>query len=154
MNTTLDNSKQSIQIIQPSKLLGAAFCPTNRHLHGSRHGRLFCRIRRAFIEYHGYIRIQSRLDLHRALGVEKYFISINRGLEFNAGFRDFSQITQAEHLKAARVGQNRLIPAHKTMQPPMLLDHIHAGSQHQVKRIPQQNLHPNLVQGRRHHALD
>ena len=46
---------------------------------------------------------------------------------------------QAEHLIAAGVGQNRTVPAHKTVQAPEAFDSIVAGAQIEMIRIGQED---------------
>ena len=48
---------------------------------------------------------------------------------------------QAEHLKAARIGQDRALPAHEAVQAvAMQADDLGTGPQHQVKGIAEHDL--------------
>lgn len=56
------------------------------------------------------------LDFHGLLRRQKQLVAVDRALESHAFFGDFAQIAQAEHLKAARVGEDGFVPANKLVQ--------------------------------------
>jgi hypothetical protein len=59
---------------------------------------------------------------------------------------DLAQRRKAEHLEPAAVGQNRPLPAHKTMQPAQPRDTLVAWAQVQVVGVAQNNLEAELLQ--------
>ena len=154
VHTTLNNAKQRIRILQTGKLIQRTFCPAQRQLHRFARGFYIRRIRRAFVKLHHDVRIEYGLNLHRAFGRQKQLVAIHRRAERHALLGDFAQIAQAEHLKTARIGQNRLVPIHKLMQTAVHLHHIHARTQPQVKSIAQNNLCIDFAQHIGCHALD
>ena len=52
------------------------------------------------------------------------------GFEGHAFFGDFAQITQAEHLKAARIGEDGFVPANKLVQAAKLADDVQPRRSH------------------------
>ncbi len=66
--------------------------------------------------------------------------------ELDALVRDLTIIGQAEHLKPARVGQNRTVPAHKAVQSPHLCHQIRSGTQVEVVGVAQDQLRSQFAQ--------
>lgn len=71
----------------------------------------------------------------------------------NALFLDFAHGTQAEHLKAARIGQYWALPTHELMQAAKLFHDVQAWAHPQMKGVAQNNLGIDLVQIARRHAF-
>ncbi len=88
------------------------------------------RIRRTFVKNHDNIGAEVVLDANRGFRVKVNRAAIHRRLKSNPLFRDFAQFTEAPDLKAARVRQDRPLPAGKIVQVAMGLHHLGAGTQH------------------------
>lgn len=69
-------------------------------------------------------------------------------------FRDLAHGTQAPHLKAARVGQDGLVPLLKAMQTTKGLHDVQAGAHPQVEGVAQNDLCAHFFEAARHHTLD
>ena len=67
---------------------------------------------------------------------------------------DLAQRTEAEDLEAARVGEDRAVPAHEAMQAAVLLDHLEPGTQPEMERIAEHDLRADGSQLMRRHRLD
>ena len=61
-------------------------------------------------------------------------------LKRNALLRHLAQISEAHHLKPAAIGQNRLVPIHKLVQPAQVGNPLGCRAQHQMISIAQQNI--------------
>ena len=72
----------------------------------------------------------------------------------HAFFGDLAQVTEAEHLEAARIGQDRLVPADEVVQATEGADDIKARSQPQVKGVAKDDLGTGFVQAVGRHGLD
>src|SRR5689334_8855596 len=109
VHAALYNSEQRVAIAFMRTL--RALGPAQRELH--RITRLFeiSRIWRALVEHHDDVGIKHPLDAHGLLGREKARITIDRRLEAHPLFRDLPQLAEAVYLVAARVGQDRAVPA-------------------------------------------
>ena len=68
--------------------------------------------------------------------------------------RYFARFRQAEHLEAAGIRQQGFIPVHEAVQAAVTLDDLHAGTQHQVERVAEDDLAAQQRQFLRGHALD
>ena len=112
------------------------------------------RIRRAFVEHHHDVGIEHALDLHRDLGREEQLVAVDRRRESDAVFADLAQRAEAEHLEAARIGENRPLPAHEAVQPAVRRDDVDARAQPQVKRVAQDDLRADVEQFVGRHRLD
>jgi hypothetical protein len=58
----------------------------------------------------------TALDAHRLLGGEQQLVAVDRRGEAHAFLADLAHLAQAEHLEAAGVGQDGLVPAVERMQ--------------------------------------
>ena len=67
---------------------------------------------------------------------------------------DLAHGPQAPDLKAARVGQDGLVPLLKTVQAAKALHDVQPRAHPQVKGVAQNNLRPHVVQAARQHAFD
>ena len=63
-------------------------------------------------------------------------------------------MTQAEHLEAAAIGQDRPVPTHKRMQATQLGHTLRAGAQRQVIGVAQDDLGATLLEFVRRDRLD
>ena len=71
-------------------------------------------VRRAVVEGHDDVRAELMLDVDGELRREKVRGAVDVGLEGDAVVGDLAQVAEAEHLKAAGVGEHRAIPRDKT----------------------------------------
>ena len=106
--------------------------PAQRQAHGAL--RLLCRARQlhAFVELHLDVGAEQALDFHRALRGQFVARPVDMRLEGRALFADLPQLGEAHHLKAARVGQDRMGPVHEPVQPAERVDPLGPGRKHQV----------------------
>ena len=74
------------------------------------------RIGRALVEGHGHIRPEGHLDLGGMFRGHVDGASIAGVSEHHPTVIDLVQVPQAEHLKAAGVGEHRAVPAHEPVQ--------------------------------------
>src|SRR6185369_16650886 len=79
---------------------------------------------RAVIEAHGDVGPQRALHIHRICGCEVHLTAIDGRSETHPLLADLAQFGEAEHLEAARVGEDGFLPVHEAMQPPMCLDDL------------------------------
>ncbi len=93
------------------------------------------------------------LDLHRNLGRQEQLVAIDRRREFHAFFGNLAHCPQRKHLKPARIGQNRLVPAHETMQSIEFADGVGAGSQPKMEGITENDLRADVLEFDRRHGL-
>ena len=101
---------------------------------------------RALVEDHHDVGIERALDLHRDLGCQQQLVAVDGRREFDAFLGDLAHGPQAEHLEAAGVGQDRLLPTHESMQSTMSFDDIGTRTQPQVKRVPEDDLRADFVE--------
>src|SRR5271170_4395129 len=115
-----------------------------RPLHGAQHGRprhfITDRIRRALIENHGNVAAKSQLRVNRRLRRKQMRVAIQVRAKEYALIANLAIVVQAEHLKAAGVGQDRPVPRHKPMQPAQLLDQFRTRSQEQMISVGENDL--------------
>ncbi len=131
-----------------------ALGPAQRQLHRTPRHVLVSGIRRAFIEDHHDIRAQVTLDLHRLFRPHEDFCAIYRRREVDALLLDLAHRAQAEHLKAARVGEDRPLPLHEVVQVPMALDHFSARAQPEMEGVAQNDLRSDRLDVTWQHAFD
>ena len=94
------------------------------------------------------------MDLNRALRREFDPGAVKMRLEHHSVFVEHPQLGERHDLKAARIGQNRLVPVHEPMQPAETVNHFGAGPEHQMIGITQQDLRAGRRDGLRRHCLD
>ena len=128
--------------------------PPHRHAHRGRHRLLISRQRRAFVETHDDIGSQQPLDFHAGFRRQHVFRAVDMAGEGHALFGQLAQTGQRHHLKAARIGQDRAVPVHETVQPAQTRDAFRAGPQHQVIGVAQQDVGPGRAHRFRQHRLD
>ena len=159
VHAALDDAEQRVGIAQAVELVARAPRPAQRHAH--RAGRFLDRGRtavdlvgRAFVEHHYDVRIQRALDAHRFLGRQEQACAIDRRGELDAFLGDLAHALQAEHLEAARVGEDGLVPLHEAVQAAMLFHDFRARAQPQVEGVAQHDLRADFLQLVRQHGLD
>jgi hypothetical protein len=101
-------------------------------------------VRRALVELHHDVRVQRALDLHRDLGRQEQLVAIDRRRERDAFLGDLAQFAEREHLEAARIGQDRLVPADELVQAAVVSTRP-ARAQPQVERVAEDDLRADLV---------
>ena len=87
-------------------------------------------------------------------GAEKKLVPINVRAELHAVRVDLAQIVQAEHLKAAAVGQDRPLPPHESVEPAAGGHHLHARTQQQVVRVAKDDRSAQLFEIARLQGFD
>src|SRR5438445_12127577 len=92
------------------KIFFAPFRPAQRQLHRRAHAARLRRIFRTFIKRHDDVRAKSDLGFGRGFRAEELCRAVQMGTECRAFLSQFAQLAQAEHLKSARVSENRPIP--------------------------------------------
>ncbi len=118
----------------------AALRPAQAQLHRRPGDRFGGRVRSALVEDHHDVRIEHLLDVHALLGTEEHLAAVDRCGEGHAGFRDLALVRQREHLEAARVGQDRPVPAREAVQAAVVGDDVQPGPQEQVEGVAQDDL--------------
>ena len=98
--------------------------------------------------------IRRHGDLHRLLRPHEHLGAIHRRGEIHALLLDLAQRPQAEHLKAAGIGEDRSVPRHEPMQSPELAHEVGSGPQQEVVGVPQEDLGPGLAHVVGAQALD
>ena len=128
--------------------------PAQRQAHRFRRLIVCRRVGRAFIELHDDVGIERALHLHRALRREEHLAAIDRRAEACAFFGQLADFGEAEHLKAAGIGENRLVPVHELVQATVGGDDVFAGAQHQVEGVAEDDFRAERVQLLRRKPLD
>ena len=116
--------------------------------------------RRALVEDQRDVGPQRRLDLHARLRCHEPLGAVEVRAEPHAVLLDrqhaalalaaegdppldlvsHGSVAHAEDLEAARVGDDRRVPAHEPMQPAEVLDQLLAGLEHQVEGVAEDHL--------------
>ena len=68
------------------------------------------------------------LDAHRFLRGEEQLVAIDRRGKLDAFLGDFAQRPQGKDLKATRIREDWLVPAHELVQAAVCADHFKAGA--------------------------
>ena len=140
----LNNTEQRLVL---SGMCSLAACrPTGGFFQRGHHLLSGRRVRRTNIKSHGNIGTQILFNLHHLLRREEMLGAINVRTENYAVLANIPQFGQAEHLKTAAVGQNRLIPVHKFVQTAGLSHQLMARAHIKMIRIAQNNLRAHLIQ--------
>ena len=84
------------------------------------------------VERHRDVGAQAPLDLGGALGREQAATPVDVTLELDALVIHAAEPVEREDLKPARVGEQRAVPRHESVQPAELCDHVLAGANVQV----------------------
>ena len=113
------------------------------------------RARRALVEGHRDVRAERRLHRHRALGREALRRAVVDRAERDAVVVDREQgVAQREHLEAARVGEDRAVPAHEAVQAAELAHDLLARPQVQVVGVAEHDLRAEARELERVERLD
>ena len=80
------------------------------------------------------------LHLDRALRRQLDHGAVDMRAEGDAVFGDLAQRRKRHHLKAAGIGQDRIRPAHESMQPAKRRDALGRRPQHQMIGVAEQDL--------------
>ena len=132
----------------------AALRPAVRAEHGLLRGLVVAGIRRAHVKRHGDVAAQRLLNGHAGLRTDEHLAAVEVAAEMHALFLDLAQAGEREDLESAGIGEDRLIPAHKFVQPARLLDQFLAGADVQVIGVGEDDLRADLVQFARGRPLD
>ena len=150
MDAALDDAEQRVRAI-PCAFRPCG--PAHRQFHRLPRFRLGRRIRRAFVEHHGDVGSEHLLDAHRLLGREEQAIAVERRGELHAFLGDLAQRAEAEDLEAARVGEDRPVPAHEAVQAAVPCDDFEPRAQPQMKSVAEHDLRPSGTQFLGRHGL-
>ena len=103
-------------------------------------------IGRTLVKGHGHVSPQGHLDLRGVFRGHVDGAAIPGVAEHHAAVIDFVQVPQAEHLKAAGVGEHRTVPAHELVQSTGCRHDLFAGLQMQVIGVGEHHLSPGAGQ--------
>ena len=98
------------------------------------------RVRQTFVEHHGDVRAELRLDVGRLFRRQQMRRAVEMRAETHALFVDRAARGKAEHLVAAAVGEDRPSPADEAVQAAAPRDEVVARPQVQVVGIAEQDL--------------
>ena len=98
------------------------------------------------IELHDHVGAEVALDLHDGLRREHVLRAVDVAAELHALFAHGAQRLEREHLEAARVGEDRAVPAHERVQPAERGDDIVARAQMQMIRVGEDHLRAGVAQ--------
>ena len=157
-HAALHDAEERIGVLKPVKLILRALRPAQAHAHRGAGFRLRSRtvadfVGRAFVKLHHDVGIERVLNLHRDLGRKEELVAVDGARELHAFFGDLAQLTETEDLKAARVRENRLIPLHEAVKPPVRADDFEARTKPEVEGIPKNCLRAHFLQFIRSHGL-
>ena len=83
---------------------------------------------------------ETTLHVSDELGREASRLPVVHGAERNAVVVDLEdRVAEREDLEAARVGEDRAVPGHETVQAAELLDHLGPGTEVEVVRVAEQD---------------
>ncbi len=82
----------------------------------------------------------ARCTSMESSGVSAHGTAIDGRLEAHALLGDLAHGREAEHLEAARVGEDGLVPVHEAMQSAVRADDLGARPQHQVEGVAEDDL--------------
>jgi len=125
VHASLHDAEQRVGI--PFMRAPAALRPAQRQAHGFGCRLLIGGKGRALVENHGHVGIQRALYAHGFLRAEKTRIPVDRRAKTDALLADLAHLAQAEHLKTAGIGENRLVPTHEPMQSTVRANDVQAG---------------------------
>ena len=137
----LHDAEQRITVARPARE-GAfrAFAPAQRQFHRPRHVLARGRQPQAFVELHGNVGAEQRLDLDRAFGRELVHGAVEMRAEHHVLLGQLAQARQRHHLEAAGIGEDRARPVHEGVQAAQRGDALGAGAQHQMVGIAEHDL--------------
>ena len=97
-----------------------------------------------FVQHHRDIRAQIGLDLNGALGRQEIRGAVEMGAELDAVLIYLPALGEAEHLVAAAVGEDGLVPANEPVQAAAASDQLVARPQHQVIGVAKDDARADL----------
>ena len=100
----------------------------------------------AFVEHHDDVRAERDFDFERFLGRKKMLGAVEVRAERDAVIGHLAQFAQAENLKAAGIGEDRMRPGHEPVQPAHRANQLMAGTQVKVIGVSEKNLHAELFE--------
>ena len=158
-HAALHDAEQRVRVAFSRELVARALCPAQAHAHrgggfGLSGGAIPDLVRRAFVELHDDVRIQSALDLHGDLGRQEQLVAVDGRGECHAFLGDLAQIAQRKHLKTAGIRQDGFIPAIEAVQALVRIHHFQPRAQPQVEGVAEDDLGADVLQFRRRHRLD
>lgn len=86
-------------------------------------------IRQALVQHHEDVAAKRQLNVDGRLRREQMSIAVQVRTEQHALIAHLAQAVQAEHLKAARVGQNGPVPGHEAVQAAHSPDQLVPGTE-------------------------
>ena len=107
---------------------------------------LFALARDDVIELHDHVGAEVALDVHHRFRREDVLRSVDVAAKLDAVFAHGAQALEREHLKAARVGEDRPVPSHELMQPAEIANELVARPQMQMVRVAEDHLRADVVQ--------
>ena len=153
MHAALDDAKECLVIA--GMCLVAALGPHARQLHraldiGARGG-----IARALVELHADVGTELHGDFHVVLGRPEHVATVVVvDDKTHALVGELDGVVVAEHLEAARIGEDGAVPVHKLVQSAQLGDGVLAGTHGQMVGIGEHDLGAELLDGLGGNALD
>src|SRR5512146_846634 len=131
VHPSLHDSEESLRLVRPLLLrfglepwrlalvrfevVFAPLSPARRHLHRLLRPASLRRIFRALVERHDDVRAEPDLGFNRLLRGEEVPRAVQVRLECHTLLGHFPQLTQAEYLEPAGVGQDGLVPGHEPL---------------------------------------
>ena len=137
-----------------AKGVARALRPPHRQAHRLGHPRLVGRQRGAFVETHDDIGAEELLNLHRPLWRQLVLGAVNVAFEGHTSLGELAKVRERHDLKAARVGQDRLVPVHELVQATQPVDPLGGRAQHQVIGIAQKDIRSRGGDAFGHHRFD
>ena len=134
------------QLARRARLLATFRRPTNRPLHRSTNLARRRGVRRAIIEDHRNVRAEDTLNLHRFLRAEEEQRAIKVRTKLNAMRLDLPDLREAEHLEAAAVGEDGLLPVDEIMKPARFGNDFEPRPDVEVIGVPENDLGVHLVE--------
>ena len=118
--------------------------PAHRALHALPRVLVAHRVLGALVEHHLDVAAVGQLHVHDGFRREGVAVAVQVGIEHHAVFVDLAQSAQAEHLKAARIGEDRIGPGHELVQSAHLPDGLVSGTQVKMIGIGEQDRHAEI----------
>src|SRR6185312_2976911 len=87
-------------------------------------------------------------------GRQEHARTVHRRSERHAFLGELAAFGQREHLEAAGVGEDRLVPADEAMQAPERADYLQPRPQPEMERIAEDDLRADVVEIARRHRFD
>ena len=133
----------------------AALSPHARQLNGAFNVGARGGIARALVELHADVGTELHGDFHVVLRRPEHVATvIIVDDKAHALVSELDRVVVAEHLEAARIGEDRAVPVHKLVQATQLGDGVLAGTHGQVIGIGKHDLGAELFDGLGRNALD